>query len=117
VNNIIDNCKANIERITQSALELNAIVIVTTIIPPTGEIPLSRKLIAWSDNVYNAVINVNQFILSMAGGNVIVFDAASLVTDDQGKMKLEYSSDHLHLNDAGYQILNNGLVDILKELK
>jgi lysophospholipase L1-like esterase len=30
-------------------------------------------------------------------------------------MKLEYSSDYLHLNNAGYQVLNRELEELLKE--
>jgi lysophospholipase L1-like esterase len=114
---IVSNCNANIQKIVEDSLELKATVIITTVIHPTRKISLSRRLVAWSDDVYDAVNEVNQHILSMAGENVLVFDSANLLSDSEGKTKLEYSSDHLHLNDAGYQALNLEFVKILEGIK
>jgi len=113
---IISNCKTNLQKIVQDSLALNATIIVTTIIPPTGKVPLTRRL-AWSNNVYKAVDEVNAYILNMADEHVIVFDAASIISDRENKMKIEYSNDFLHLNKAGYQALNLELVKILEGIK
>jgi len=114
---IISNCEANLQKVVQDSLNINSTVIITTVIPPTGDIPLSRRMTAWSDNVYTAIDEVNSFILNMSGERLIVFDTAKLISDDQGKTKIELSSDHLHLNQAGYAILNRELEKILSELK
>ena len=114
---IVTNCIENIQRIVQDSLNTNATVIVTTVIPPTEEIPLSRRLIAWSDDVYSAVDEVNTYILSMSGEHLIVFDTAKLISNEKRMMKPEYSSDHLHLNSVGHEILNRELEEILKEIK
>ena len=51
--------------------------------------------------------------LGLADEKVIVFDAANLLADPEGKTKPEYSFDLLHLNAEGYQVLNQELVKIL----
>jgi lysophospholipase L1-like esterase len=113
---IITNCKANIQQIVTDTLELNATAIVTTVFQPTKNVPLARRL-AWSDEVYNSVDEVNAFIRNMDDKDVLVFNSASLLLDNDGKTKPEYSNDLLHLNETGYIILNRELEKILSELK
>ncbi len=109
---IITNCKVNIEKIIEKAVELNATIILTTIFPASGEVPLTRRLV-WSDDVYEAIDEVNIFIRSVQNDKVIIFDAASILSDKEGKTKTEYTFDLLHLNNDGYEALNRELVKIL----
>jgi lysophospholipase L1-like esterase len=113
---IIANCKSNIHKIIQDGQNINAVTIVTTIIPPAEKVPLTRRL-AWSDDVYEAVNEVNDYILQLTDDHVIIYDAASAISDNDRKTKLEYSTDFMHLNDNGYQTLNDGLVKILETVK
>jgi len=112
---IIASCQANIKQIVYECVELDAIVILTTIFPP-GRVPLERRLF-WSDDVAEAVKEVNDFIYSLEGKNIIVFDATAVLTDESGIVQQEYSRDLLHLTDAGYDALNEELVHVLATLE
>ena len=113
---IIENCEANIQRIVQDSLDINATVILTTIFPTSENVPLARRLV-WSDDIYQATDEVNAYITSLAGDNVITFDTANLLSNAEGKIKPEYSFDLLHLNGDGYQVINLELEKILKSIE
>lgn len=113
---IITICKTNIEGIVQKSLELNSAVILTTIFPTSGDVPLARRPV-WSDEIYRAVDDVNNFILSHKADNVIIFDTAGILSNAEGNTKSEYVYDLLHLNDKGYDALNAELVKVLEGLK
>ena len=101
---IISNCEANIGQIVNDSLALDSKVVLTTIFP-TGRVPLARRLV-WSDDIDKAVVEVNDYIRNQSGEKVIIFDAASILSDANGKMKQEFGRDELHLNEQGYQALN-----------
>lgn len=109
---IVANCKANIQEIVKRSRSLGATVILTTIIP-AGEIPLVRKPF-WSSEIDRAVVEVNSYISSLQGPNVIIFDSYSLLNQTQ---KNNYYKDTLHLNSQGYEILNKELTKVLTKLK
>ncbi|MFN8459099.1 MAG: GDSL-type esterase/lipase family protein [Anaerolineae bacterium] len=111
---IIANCKSNIQQIVNQAVENGATVIVTTIFP-TGPVPLERQPF-WSANVDQAIEEVNNFIRSLPGPQVIIFDTYPFLTD-QDVAKNEYYRDTLHLNEAGYEALNRDLARLLTTLK
>jgi hypothetical protein len=90
-------------------------VIVTTIFP-AGEIPLLRRLV-WSEEIDQALEEINEFIRSLAQDQVIVFDAAEILADTHGQMKREYRLDELHLNVDGYEALNLELTQIIDRLE
>jgi lysophospholipase L1-like esterase len=113
---IVSNCTVNIQKIVQDSLSINATVILTTIVPASGKVPLARKLV-WSDEIYTAINEVNVYIRGLAADNVIVFDTAGILANADGRMKPEYSYDLLHLNSDGYAVLNLKLVSILESLK
>ena len=108
---IIENCQANIQQIVEKSKALGAVVIISTIFP-VGEIPLERKLF-WSDDVSQAVEQVNTYMTTLATDQVIVFDAFSILADEEGVLQAEYTQDELHLNSQGYEVLNQGLVQLL----
>ncbi len=111
----IADCQANIQKIVEDSKALGAIVLITTIFP-VGEIPLERKPF-WSDDVSQAIEQVNVYINSLASEDVIVFDAFSVLADEQGAIKRKYTKDELHLNSQGYEVLNQELVLLLNSLK
>jgi len=113
---IIDNCKVNISVVAQNSLDLGAKVILTTVFPTSGNVPLERRLV-WSSDVHGAVNEVNQFILAYQNESVIIFDTAKLLSNSEGNTKPEYVYDLLHLNNHGYENLNLELVKILENLK
>ena len=112
---IIANCEENIQQLVVWSVDLGAMVIVTPIFP-ISEVPLERRPF-WSDEVGLAVDEVNAFIHSLRGENVLVFDAFSLLVGEGSRIRPEYSRDLLHLNAAGYERLNAELVLILKGLR
>jgi lysophospholipase L1-like esterase len=112
---IISLCKDNINQIIDDALMGNAKIILVTIFP-VGEIPLERKLV-WSDEIEKAVIEVNNYILSISNEDVIIFDVTKILSDADGKIKTEYRVDELHINEDGYQAINLELLSILESLK
>ncbi|MBC2605725.1 SGNH/GDSL hydrolase family protein [Pelagicoccus albus] len=81
-------------------------VALTTIFPP-APIELLRKPL-WSDEVNQAIDDMNQRLLAFEYPRVTVLDCDSILRD--GKyIAAEYSLDTLHLSEAGYRALNKGL--------
>ena len=113
---IIETTEANIQKIVQDSLDADAAVILTTIFPASGNVPLARRLI-WSNDVYLAIDEVNLFIQSLENEKVIIFDTASLLSNAEGKTKPEYSFDLFHINQFGYETLNIELLKLLERLK
>lgn len=113
---IIGNCKTNIEKIVQRAHELNSTIILTTVFPTSGNVPIARKLV-WSNDIYEAINEVNDFILNFPDKKVILFNTTGILANSDGNTKVEYVYDLLHLNNNGYDALNFELVKILENLK
>ena len=109
---IIARCKENIQQLTEQTLAVDATVILTTIFP------VRKTLFPWqtfgSEEVANGVEDVNQFIHTLAGENVIIMNTGEILADSNGNMKSEYSLDTLHINGQGYQVLNIALLSILE---
>lgn len=112
---ITADCQANIAAIVAKASDVGAQVIVTTIFP-LGRVPLERKLF-WSSDVAEAVNEVNVYLLTLAGENVVVFDTSIVLADERGVAQKVYSQDLLHLTPEGYTALNEQLLPILKNLQ
>jgi len=112
---IITNCKNNIEWSVEETRNQGGIVILTTIFP-LGKLPIERSLF-WSDDVGEAIEEVNEYIYSLEGDGVIVFDTGKVLAGEDGLVREEYSWDFLHLNEVGYEALNGELVTILPELE
>jgi lysophospholipase L1-like esterase len=111
---IITNCKTNIQRIIQVSRKLGAVVMVTTIFP-AGEVPLERKPF-WSDEIGLAIKQVNTYIATLADDKTIVFDTYALLADRHGLMLPQYRLDELHFNQQGYKILNQELARKLAKI-
>ncbi|PZO38327.1 MAG: lysophospholipase [Pseudanabaena frigida] len=112
---IVANCKQNIQQIVEKLTqELQTTVVITTIFP-AGELSLLRRLY-WTTEIDRSIIEVNQFIKSLKSDRIIILDAATILADERGVTRSEYSQDHLHLNAIGYTKLNNELEQILKSL-
>lgn len=104
---IVARCQENIRQIVSQSTDLGATVILTTIFP-VGRVPVERRPF-WSDEVAAAVDEVNAYIRSLAGEQVVVLDAFAILADERGVARPEYSRDLLHLNEAGYEALNEAL--------
>lgn len=115
-NKIITNCKVNLQGLVDKSLAINSKVILTTVFPTSGQVPLARQLV-WSEDVYHAINEVNSFIRDFQNENVIIFDAAGVLANPSGNIKPEYVHDLLHLNTTGYEALNRELEKVIKNLK
>lgn len=113
-NVIIDLCRANIRQMVEESRALGATVIITTILP-VGEVPIIRKPV-WSDDIAQAIYEVNGYIDSLDNNDdqVIVFDSFSALANDQGRMAENYREDELHLNEQGYNALNQAFVEFFE---
>ena len=112
---IVANCRANIKQIVDESNNLGATVILTTIFP-VGEVPIQRQPF-WSDDISKAVNEINAYINTLVEDKVIIFDAFSILANNQGMILQKYSKDELHLNKQGYEILNKELVKVLDTIK
>lgn len=110
-NIITATCKNNIAQMVGKATDEGATVILSTIIP-ASKASLVRKYF-WSDEVALAVDDVNNYILTLASENVVIFDSYAIIADESGLMSPKYRHDALHLNEVGYAALNEALVPLL----
>lgn len=106
---IVARCKDTIRDIVEKLAGLGASVILTTIFP-TGEPPADR---VWSGEVAIAVVEVNAYLRSLAGGRVTLLDAHAALVGEDGKTLPGYSRDLMHLNNTGYARLNAMLAPVL----
>jgi lysophospholipase L1-like esterase len=111
---IIADCEESIGQIVEASTEMGATVVLTTIFP-LGKVPIERKPF-WSGDVAWAIDEVNEYIRSLEGKGVIVFDAYAALVGENGIIEPGYSQDLLHLNAAGYERLNHELVKALQGL-
>ncbi len=108
---IIAVCKQHTELIVKKAVDAGATVIVTTIFP-IGDDPVETWFFAGGD-IPSAVDEVNHYLMTLASDNVIIFNTAAILADEQGFVRREYREDYLHINQAGYTALQNALLRIL----
>ncbi len=108
---IVANCESNLQEMVSRATGQGATVILATIFP-TGHVPMERRLV-WSPDIEKAVEEVNDRLRALASDRVIVLDAWKLL-EQNGQLREGYGVDTLHLNAAGYAVLNAELVKILK---
>lgn len=112
---IIQRCKDNLTEIVQKATSDGTTVVLTTIFP-LGEIPLERRFV-WSGDVALAIDEVNAYLKTLAGSNVILLDTGQILTGENGLVQKPYSLDFLHLNPTGYEVLNKELLTTLEVIK
>ncbi len=111
---ITESCQHNTRQIIENARQTDTTVILTTVFP-VGHVPLQRRLF-WSDDVAAAVDETNAFLRQQSAENVIIFDTFALLADETGHINSDYAFDTLHLNAAGYDLLNAELIKVLEPL-
>lgn len=112
---IIQRCKDNLTEIIQKATSNGTTVVLTTIFP-LGEIPLERRLV-WSEDVTLAIDEVNNYLKTLSGPNVILLDTSQILVEENGLVQKSYSLDFLHINPTGYEALNKELLTTLEAIK
>lgn len=109
---IVEQCQHNLQEIISKAEVAGAKVILTTVFP-VGKVSPERYLV-WSDEVRLAIREINHFIKKLANDNVIVWDTYALLEGKKNRIRTEYSRDLLHLNQQGYEVLNQHLKELIK---
>ena len=111
---IIENCKKNIQKIIQQAHEMKTPVILSTVFP-LADIAIDHKIFGMREKpIIEGIDAVNLFIKSLASDKTHIFDAYALLKSEESrKIEERYSRDWLHLNERGYEILNKKIVALL----
>lgn len=111
---ITSKCKTNISMMTNLAVQNGSKVILTTIFPHATP-GLARSMIT-DISVKEAIDEVNLFIKGLASADVWVYDShARLVRRSDGVVDPEYALDFLHINEAGYEALNQEIIPIITD--
>ncbi|WP_339776237.1 GDSL-type esterase/lipase family protein [uncultured Methylophaga sp.] len=108
---IIQTVKDNLQSMIETLLVQDIDVYLMTVIPASA--PQGKWYFLWSDDIDSAVININQWIKTIENDQVIILDPTTSLTNGL-KTDNEYSLDTLHLNELGYNILNNMLKETFK---
>jgi len=103
---IITNCKQNLEFIIKQISNQNIDIVVLTIFP-NGKPELIRSWL-WSDEIDNGVVLVNNSLLKMSNSKIHVINADNFLKAVK-YIRPHFKKDMLHLNQAGYQQLNDQL--------
>ncbi len=110
---IINDCKNNISRMVNEASVMETKVLLSTVFP-LGDISLEHRLLGFDEPMIIAAIDeVNEYIMGLERQNVRIFDSYALLKGEGRKIKPDYSRDWLHLNEQGYQYLNQALKEFL----
>ncbi len=112
-NRIVNSCVENIRAMVERLEENGTATLVMTIVPP-GKPSLLRRVV-WSDDIYDAVAEVNAAIREMERDGVTVLDCDLFMTEG-GRIKPEYGADTLHFSRRGYEELNRHLEPLIAEL-
>ena len=126
---ILSDVRTHIEQLVIQAEATGAVVILSSIFP-IGKVPLSRRFSLrsypfWlSDAIEPAIVDVNQYLKEITKADnknsvkskSIWFDSYAILANEQGQIKQEYLADELHLNEQGYEVLNQALAETLIEV-
>lgn len=109
---IISSCKTNFQSIVAQCAVQNVRVIISTIFP-VGK-PSLQRFPFWSPDVALSISDMNGFLKSLSSDNVRIFDSYTMLCGEDGLIRPEYCTDTLHLNDAGYTVINRDLTTLLQ---
>lgn len=110
---IIDSCEQNIKTMVELLAANDISVVIMTVVPP-GKPELLRRPV-WSDEIYSAVMKVNDAIREMGNDKVVIFDCDVFMIDGK-KIKTQNARDTLHFSRRGYEELNKHLEPVLAKL-
>lgn len=108
-----DSALRNLADMVEAARAKSVQVHLLTVIRPAKP-PLSRWLV-WSRSIPDDVGRLNDGIRQLAGPGVSVIDADGILSGDLRALPDRFSRDTLHLNAAGYRMLNQLVAPALVE--
>ncbi|WP_298405003.1 SGNH/GDSL hydrolase family protein [uncultured Chloroflexus sp.] len=102
---------ANLGTIVNKARSNGSRVILTTIFG-LG-LNACERLDPATVQIQAAIERVNRTIRHIAAPNVVIFDSVAILADESGFVAEQYRDDLLHINAAGYRVLNEALGNLL----
>jgi lysophospholipase L1-like esterase len=111
---IVRECKENLRQLVEKSRALGATVVLTTIFP-LGDVSIFRRLVWTPEPVFWAIVEVNEYIRTLAAERVVVFAAEPIIAS-AGKIKGPFQTDYLHESPAAYQALNTALATLLRHV-
>ena len=108
---IMSNCFNNIIKISTLLTSKNKEVILLTIFP-NGKVSFLRRFV-WDKSIPQAIHIVNEKIRNINLPNVSVIDCDIVLSGQNELINPDYSIDALHMNNKGYEVLNNLLYPIV----
>ncbi|CAA6819384.1 MAG: Lysophospholipase [uncultured Thiotrichaceae bacterium] len=113
---ILKACKANINDLLNKARGIKAKVILSTVFP-LADVSLARKILGIREQpIIDAINDINKYIMSQEASDTVIFDSYSLLRGSNKKVDSRYSRDWLHLNERGYQLLNQSLAQLIERM-
>lgn len=113
-NYITDNCIQNISVIIEKIRNNKIKAIILSIFPYGTVYPYRLPL--WSDMVIYSRIVVNKKIMEYNSDETRILDCDKVFLDNSNKLKRDYSCGLLHMNQNGYNKLNDFIEPVIKEL-
>lgn len=108
---IIHTVQHNLQSMIETFLEHDIDVYLMTVIP--ASVPQGGWFFLWSDDIDSSVVVINNWIKAINKDDVFILDPTAKLANGL-KTDKEFSLDTLHLNKAGYGILNIMLNDTFK---
>jgi lysophospholipase L1-like esterase len=112
---IVQTTIANLREMVDLARADGSQVILTTIFPLGPN--LFEQLDPGTSQIQTAIEQVNDAIRAMSAPDVTIFDSAAILTDETGYLAEAYRVDLLHINQKGYQVLNEALRTLLTDFR
>lgn len=113
---IIQDCKDNIQTLISKAQQIDSKVILSTVFP-LGDVSIVRKALGTKEApIVNGIARINNFINAQASDDVMIFDSFKILVGENSQMNPDYSRDWLHLNSDGYKRLNVDLKLFLEQI-
>lgn len=107
----VANLKANIARFARDATANGGIAVISTIVRPTRPRLIRRPF--WSDRVYDLILEVNQYVRSLASDTVLVLDADAILVGTGDALADDFATDEVHLNKKANEILDRHLSPLI----
>jgi lysophospholipase L1-like esterase len=111
---ILGRLEENLRSIVATLRDRADVVVVSTVIPP-GSVPLQRRL-TWDHQSLAYIARVNDVLRELCDGKrVVLLDAHRLLGKYDGWLQPAYADADffLHINAAGYAVLNLELLRLL----
>lgn len=112
LNETLGQVRKNLAAMTTTAQQSGARVYLMTIVRPARP-PLWRRPV-WSDEIYDAIDELNDDLRALAADGVVIVDADSALAGNSRELPPAYAADTLHFTPAAYAVLNARLIDLLQ---